>query len=173
MFESRQNTIRVIRIVPDTFVDGPGMRTTVYCAGCAHHCEGCHNPSTWDFGAGTPMTPQEIWQAIISESPNSNLTFSGGDPIYQVEGFTQLAKIAKEHNKTVWCYTGFRYESIAADLRMRQILPYLDVLVDGPFVLAERDTSLLFRGSRNQRLIDVPATLKKNDGTIVEWQTWW
>ncbi|MCR5184418.1 MAG: anaerobic ribonucleoside-triphosphate reductase activating protein [Opitutales bacterium] len=171
---AEQNTIRVIDIIFDTFVDGPGMRTTVYCAGCRHFCEGCHNPQTWKFDQGTAMTPEEIMAAILEGSPSSNITFSGGDPLYQVEGFAALAKLAKEnYDKNIWCYTGFLYEEIVADARLRQILPYIDVLVDGLFVLAERDTSLSFRGSRNQRLIDVPATLKNPDGVIVPWTSWW
>lgn len=166
--------IRVMNIVPDTFVDGPGMRTSVYCAGCAHRCPGCHNPATWDFSAGTAMTPREIWELIRAESPDSNITFSGGDPLYQVEGFAELAKIIKaESGKNIWCYTGFLYEEIAADARLRQILPYIDVLADGPFVQAERDLTLLFRGSRNQRLIDVPATLKNSGGAVIEWRSPW
>lgn len=163
--------ISVIRIVPDTVVDGPGMRTTVYCAGCRHHCEGCHNASTWNFDAGTPMTPREIWEEILRESPDSNITFSGGDPLFQVEGFTALAKLIKaESTKTIWCYTGFTFEQVFADAARSAILPWIDVLVDGRFVLAKRNTDLLFRGSENQRLIDVPATLRAG-GVVQEWHS--
>ncbi len=145
------------------------MRTTIYCAGCRHRCAGCHNKATWDFAAGTPKTPREIWNEILCESPDSNITFSGGDPIFQVEGFVELAKIIKtESQKTIWCYTGFTFEEIAASERFSKILPWLDVLVDGPFVLAKRNTKLLFRGSSNQRLIAVPETLRA--GKIVEWK---
>lgn len=162
--------ISLMRIVPDTSVDGPGLRTSVYCAGCRHHCPGCHNPKTWNFAAGTATSPREIWEAILEESPDSDITFSGGDPLYQVEAFTELAKIIKsESSKTIWCYTGFTFEEIVADARLAQILPWIDVLVDGPFVLAERDETALFRGSRNQRLIDVPETLKS--GAITAWRS--
>ena len=162
--------ISLMRIVPDTSVDGPGLRTSVYCAGCRHRCPGCHNPATWSFSAGTATAPREIWETILRESPDSNITFSGGDPLYQVEAFTELARIIKsESDKTIWCYTGFTFEEIAADERLSQILPWIDVLVDGPFVAAERDATLLFRGSRNQRLIDVPATLKA--GIITHWRS--
>lgn len=162
--------ISLMRIVPDTSVDGPGLRTSVYCAGCRHRCPGCHNPATWNFAAGTATSPREIWEIILEESPDSDITFSGGDPLYQVEAFTELAKIIKsESSKTIWCYTGFTFEEIAADARLSQILPWIDVLVDGPFVLAERDENALFRGSRNQRLIDVPATLKS--GVVTSWRS--
>ena len=163
--------ISLLQIVPDTTVDGPGFRTSVYCAGCRHHCPGCHNPKTWDFSAGTQISPREIWNEILAQSPDSDITFSGGDPLYQVEAFTELAKIIKsESDKTIWCYTGFTFEEIVADAHLAQILPWIDVLVDGPFVLAKRDTSLQFRGSANQRLIDVPATLDAG-GVPVAWRS--
>lgn len=162
--------IRILRIVSDTVVDGPGLRASVYCAGCAHRCPQCHNPQTWDFAAGTPMTPQEIFDEILAESPDANITFTGGDPFYQSEGFAELAALIKAATpqKNIWCYTGFTFEEILADGKMRNLLERLDVLVDGPFVAALRDTkTLLFRGSSNQRLIDVPASLRA--GTIVSW----
>lgn len=162
--------ISLMRIVHDTSVDGPGLRTSVYCAGCRHHCPACHNPKTWDFNAGTPVSPRQIWEAILEGSPDSNITFSGGDPLYQVEAFTELAKIIKsESDKTIWCYTGFTFEEIVSDKRLAQILPWIDVLVDGPFVLALRDENARFRGSSNQRLIDVPETLRT--GVISEWRS--
>lgn len=146
-------TLRILDILEETMADGPGLRTSIYCAGCAHHCPGCHNPQSWDFAAGRQMSVEEILE-VIKDDEFSNVTFSGGDPMYQVEGFTELARrIKEETGKTIWCYTGFRYEEILADKRMSMILPYLDVLVDGPFVQSLRDTELLFRGSSNQRII--------------------
>ena len=135
--------------------DGPGFRTSIYCAGCAHHCPGCHNPQSWDFKGGYEVTIEELLD-IIKADEFANVTFSGGDPFYQVEAFTELARrIKTETNKTIWCYTGFTYEEIQADPRLSQILPYLDVLVDGPYVEALRDTNLRFRGSSNQRIIEL------------------
>ena len=146
-------TLRILDILEETMADGPGLRTSVYCAGCAHHCPGCHNPQSWDFAGGREMTVEEIL-GVIKDDEFSNVTFSGGDPMYQVEGFTELARrIKEETGKTIWCYTGFTYEEILADKRMSMILPYLDVIVDGPFVQALRDPELLFRGSSNQRII--------------------
>ena len=134
-------------------MDGPGFRTSIYCAGCAHRCPGCHNPQSWDFAGGKEVTVEELLEVIKSDE-FANVTFSGGDPLYQVEAFTELARRVKEEtDKTIWCYTGFTYEEVLADPRLSQILPYLDVLVDGPYVEALRDTNLPFRGSSNQRII--------------------
>ena len=133
--------------------DGPGFRTAIYCAGCRHACKGCHNPQSWDFNAGEWRSVDELLN-LIKADPMSNVSFSGGDPFYQVEAFTELARrIKEETGKTIWCWTGFTYEEVLADPHLAQILPYLDVLVDGPFILEQRDTELLFRGSPNQRII--------------------
>ena len=133
--------------------DGPGFRISIYCAGCAHHCKGCHNPQSWDFDGGRWMSIDEIMDIIKADSL-SNVSFSGGDPFYQVEAFTELARrIKAETGKTIWCWTGFTLEEIQADPSLSRMLPYLDVLVDGPFILEQRDTNLLFRGSPNQRII--------------------
>ena len=135
--------------------DGPGLRTSIYCAGCAHRCPGCHNPQSWDFNAGQEMSVQELLD-IIKDDEFANVTFSGGDPLYQVEAFTELARrIKEETGKTIWCYTGFKYEEILVDERLSMILPYLDVLVDGPFIKDLRDPDLPFRGSSNQRIIEL------------------
>ena len=137
--------------------DGPGLRTSIYCAGCAHHCPGCHNPQSWDFAGGREMSVDELLE-IVKADEFSNVTFSGGDPLYQVEAFTELARrIKEETGKNIWCYTGFRYEEIIADDRMKRILPYIDTLVDGPFVESLRDPELHFRGSSNQRIIHLIA----------------
>ncbi len=145
--------IRVLKIIEQTMADGPGFRTAIYCAGCLHHCKGCHNPQSWAMDGGEWMEIDDIMKVIKADSL-SNVTFSGGDPFYQVEGFTALAKrIKQETKKTIWCWTGFTIEEIRADERLAQLLPWIDVLVDGPFILEQRDTQLLFRGSPNQRII--------------------
>ena len=145
--------IRILNILEQTMADGPGFRTAIYCAGCAHRCPGCHNPQSWDFGAGYDVTVDELLD-VIKADEMSDVSFSGGDPFYQVEAFTELARrIKTETDKTIWCWTGFTLEEIQADPRLAQMLPWLDVLVDGPFILERRDTSLLFRGSPNQRII--------------------
>ena len=132
-----------------------GLRTSIYCAGCAHHCPGCHNPQSWDFNAGREATVDELL-AVIKEDKFCNVTFSGGDPLYQVEAFTELARrIKEETGKNIWCYTGFTYEEILADSRLSMILPYIDTLVEGPFIQELRDPDLHFRGSSNQRIIHI------------------
>ena len=147
-------------------VDGPGFRTSIYCAGCRHQCPGCHNPQSWDFEEGTAMTTDEIMH-IIEADPFANVTFSGGDPMYQPEGFAELARAIRQRTrKTIWCYTGFTFEQLQNNPRQRALLEQIDVLVDGPFVRRLRDETLRFRGSSNQRIIDVTRSLEK--GTAVE-----
>lgn len=151
--KERHMKIRVLDILPQTMADGPGLRISIYCAGCHHHCPGCHNPQSWDPAGGKDMDVEDLLQ-MIKEDTISNVSFSGGDPFYQVEGFTELARrIKEETKKTIWCWTGFLYEEILADEHLAQMLPYLDVLVDGPFIQDKKDTQLLFRGSSNQRII--------------------
>ncbi len=154
-------------ILEQTMADGPGFRTSIYCAGCRHHCPGCHNPQSWDMKTGHWVEVQELLD-VVKADDMSNVSFSGGDPFYQVEAFTELARrIKEETDKTIWCWTGFTYEEILADERLSMLLPYLDVLVDGPFIQELRDTQLLFRGSSNQRIIYL--TEKKEDiipGTV-------
>ena len=151
--------ISVLSIIEDTMVDGPGFRTSIYCAGCRHKCPGCHNPQSWDFEGGEAMSTEDIMR-VVEADPYANVTFSGGDPMYQPEGFAELAQAIKQRTqKTIWCYTGFTFETLVVNPRQRALLEQIDVLVDGPFIKAERDETLCFRGSRNQRLIDVPASL--------------
>lgn len=147
------NKIRVLDILRQTMADGPGLRTSIYCAGCLHHCPGCHNPQSWPMDGGKEMSIDAIMD-IIREDALSNVSFSGGDPFYQAPAFTALARrIKEETGKTIWCWTGFTLEEIEKDPEMARLLEYIDVLVDGPFILAERDTHLKFRGSPNQRII--------------------
>ena len=146
-------TISILEIVEDTTVDGPGFRTSVYSSGCPHHCPGCHNPQSWSIDNGHHVEIEEILKVILDD-PFADVTFTGGDPMFQAPGFTELAKaIRQQSTKNIWCYTGFTYEEILADSRLSQILPYIDTLVDGPFVAALRDPDLPFRGSSNQRII--------------------
>lgn len=153
--------ISVLSIVEDTMVDGPGFRTSVYCAGCRHKCPGCHNPQSWDPTGGHAMSTDEIMRVIEADPFTQGVTFTGGDPMYQPEGFAELARAirCRTPRKDIWCYTGFLFEQLVANPRQRALLELVDVLVDGPFVKQQRDETLLFRGSRNQRLIDVRPSL--------------
>lgn len=144
--------LRVIDIVEGTSVDGPGLRTSVYFAGCRHCCEDCHNPQSWDFKAGRDMTVDEIMSVIVSNG--FNVTFSGGDPFYQpTDELTELARRIRTEGLTIWAYTGFLYEELLENPEFGPLLKEIEAVVDGPFVKSLRDASLIFRGSSNQRII--------------------
>ncbi len=161
-------TIRVLSVLHDTTVDGPGFRTSIYCAGCGHHCPGCHNPQSWDFLGGEEHSVDELMQEIEGD-PFADVTFTGGDPLYQAEAFTELARRIKgETRKTIWCYTGYLFEQILREERFRHLIDEIDVLVDGPFIQSLRDEDLPFRGSTNQRIIDVRRSLLQN--RAVPWE---
>lgn len=160
--------LRVIDISEGTSVDGPGLRTSIYFSGCEHHCPGCHNPQSWDMNAGKETSIDELMKII--EYNDFNVTFSGGDPLFQVDEVTNLAvRIKTELHKNIWCYTGFIWENIVNDSRFRPLLETIDVLVDSPFMLPLRDISLRFRGSSNQRIIDVQKSLKTNSLHILDY----
>lgn len=163
--DNKAVTLRVMDIVDGTTVDGTGFRTSIYFAGCEHHCPHCHNQATWPMDAGEELTVSELMARI--EENDLNVTFSGGDPMYQAASLLSLAKEISRLGKTIWCYTGFTYEQVKADPQMSRLLDYIDVLVDGPYINDLRDTSLLFRGSSNQRLISVK---ESRDGDMVLWQ---
>ena len=161
-------------IVTDSIVDGPGIRATVFCQGCPHHCEGCHNPETWEFGCGTPMEEQRILE-IIRENPLCRgVTFSGGEPFSQAEGFATLAKLLKEQGYEIASYTGFTFEQLLKGTSaQKDLLSSIDILIDGPFILAEKSLEVPFRGSRNQRILDVKASLaagKAVETASMRWQ---
>jgi anaerobic ribonucleoside-triphosphate reductase activating protein len=159
--------LSIIDILHYTTADGPGFRTVIYAAGCKHRCPGCHNPHSWDIGNGKTYSVEELLK-IVKADELSDVTFSGGDPLCQVEGFSELAKLIKaETSKDIWCYTGFTYGQVLQSKQLSQILPHIDVLVDGRFVESLKDESLLFRGSQNQRLIDVTSSLPS--GRIIGW----
>jgi anaerobic ribonucleoside-triphosphate reductase activating protein len=160
--------INVLLVMHDTTVDGPGFRTSIYCAGCRHQCPGCQNLQSWAFGSGDDRTTDDLLKEVLSD-PFADVTFTGGDPFYQAEGFAELAeRIKAKSDKTIWCYTGFRYEKLLHDDAAQRLLKHIDVLVDGPFVQALREEGLLFRGSSNQRLIDVQRSRK--EGCVVLWE---
>ncbi len=148
-------------IVTDSIVDGPGIRATVFAQGCPHHCAGCHNPETWAFGCGTAMEEEAVFEIIRSNPLCRGVTFSGGEPFAQPEGFTVLAVMLKDLGYEVASYTGYTFEQLLQGTpAQKELLECLDVLIDGPFVQEEKSLELPFRGSRNQRILNVYASLK-------------
>lgn len=148
-------------IVPGTSVDGPGLRTSIYLSGCRHQCPGCHNPHTWDFAQGTPMTVDEIMRIV--EENGFNVTLTGGDPLYSLPAIIPLIQAIKAAGYSIWLYTGFSYEQLLSLPGMDAILSSLEAIVDGPFEQDKKDLSLCFRGSSNQRIIDVRNTLASGE----------
>ena len=147
-------------IVGDSIVDGPGIRTTFFCQGCPHHCEGCHNPETWPFGCGTDMETEDMVAIVKSNPLCRGVTFSGGEPFAQAEGYLELAKALKAEGYEVASYSGYTFEQLLhGTSAQRELLENIDVLIDGPFIQAEKSLELVFRGSRNQRILDVPKSL--------------
>ena len=156
----------------DSIVDGPGLRAVLWTQGCAHHCQGCHNPSTWDFAGGGLVPISMVKEALSELKYQTGLTISGGDPMYQPEACLEVILYAKSLNLNIWVYTGFTYEELLKMSKQKpvylELLKNIDVLVDGRFILEQRDLSILFRGSRNQRLIDMPKTLQTGDIVLFE-----
>ena len=151
--------IRISGIVNDSVVDGPGFRLAVFTQGCPHHCVGCHNPQTHDFEGGREIDTQEIIEKLRGNPLLDGITLSGGEPFCQGAACAELASAAHALGLNVWTYSGYTYEQLlAGDAEQRALLAETDVLVDGPFVLPQRTLELRFRGSANQRLIDVKAS---------------
>ncbi len=153
--------VRLAGITQESVTDGPGMRVTVFFQGCEHHCPGCHNPQTWDRHGGTAYELADVI-GLIKDSPLiRGITLSGGEPFLQPEAAAALARLFHARGKDVWAYTGFLWDDLLTkdDPAIQTLLRECDVLVDGPFRQAERIPGLYFRGSANQRMIDVQKSL--------------
>ena len=189
-------TISLYGTVPDSIVDGPGLRYAVFVQGCSHGCPGCHNPESQPAEGGTETTLAALLADIRANGLAHDVTLSGGEPFEQPKACAALAAELKRNGYGIWCYTGYLYddlagraeaartqqaqreeagltgnaltEGIADDLAVGDLLDSIDVLVDGPFVESRKSLELKWCGSSNQRLIDVPAT--RRAGSIVEWQ---
>ena len=160
-------------LVNDSIVDGPGIRMTVFAQGCPHHCQGCHNPETWTFGCGTPMEEERILEIVRINPLCRGVTFSGGEPFAQAEGFAKLAKLLKEKGYEVASYSGYTFEQLINGTdAQKELLRSIDVLIDGPFVLAEKSLEVTFRGSRNQRIIHVPKSLAAGEAICITKGRW-
>lgn len=157
-------SLRVLRIYPETIADGEGLRYSIYLAGCTRHCPGCHNPFSWNAHHGTPLNEaylSSIIQEVQRNSMLDGITLTGGDPFYNPAGLlTLLQRLKHSTNANIWCYTGYTIEEIQRNEQLALALPYIDVLVDGPFVNTLHDPSLRFRGSSNQRIIRNPSKAK-------------
>lgn len=157
-------------ITTDDMLNGDGLRTVLWVAGCNHHCEGCQNPETWNEKSGIPFDEEAKKELLDKLTPDhiDGITFSGGDPLFpnNRQTITDLAKYIKQNmkNKTVWCYTGYTFEQVK-DL---PIMKYIDVLVDGEFIKSLNDNTLHWKGSSNQRVINVPETLAQNSIILQE-----
>ena len=166
--------IRLAGIEPESIVDGPGYRLAVFVQGCLHGCPGCHNPRTHDFSGGTLRDTDEIIALLGKDPLVRGVTLTGGEPMMQAAALCRLAKAAKARGMSVWCYTGYTLEELLAqeDPDRMRLLGMIDVLVDGRYVAHERSLDLLYRGSRNQRLIDVRLTLKSGEVRLYEPEPW-
>jgi anaerobic ribonucleoside-triphosphate reductase activating protein len=157
--------MRLAGIIPESVVDGPGVRFVVFAQGCPHHCPGCHNSQTWDIDGGKEMTMQEIRKMLRKrKSKLRGITISGGEPFLQAVEMAALAREAKKMDLDVVTYTGYLYEELLT-LKMpglKELLEVTDLLVDGPFRQELKDIALAFRGSSNQRLIDLAAIRERN-----------
>ena len=165
--EANDETLRVLRVVEGTSVDGPSLRTSIYVAGCRHACPLCHNPQSWDMNGGERRSLDNLMQVIAyNESP---VPLTGGDPLYQPAAVKELVhRIKTELGYNVWCFTGFTWDEIVADPALLDTIREVDVVVEGRFVNALRDTSLLFRGSSNQRIVDVRSSIDAR--RLIEWK---
>jgi anaerobic ribonucleoside-triphosphate reductase activating protein len=163
--------IRIFGTVEDSIVDGPGLRYSVFVQGCPHHCPGCHNPESHDSDGGKIADTAELIRPMQRNPLLDGLTLSGGEPMCQPEGCRVLAQAAHEARMNVWCYTGYTWEMLRQenDPARMALLNEVDVLVDGPFLLEQRNLDLRFRGSENQRCIDLNATRRSGETVLLPW----
>lgn len=145
-------------IIRDSIVDGVGLRNVLFLQGCAHHCKGCHNPQTHNFEAGVYKEVEELADELLKDSITKNVTISGGDPMYQPQELAELLKILKARGCDIWVYTGFTFYELKGE--QLEVLKYTDMLVEGKFIEEQKTMSKLYRGSSNQNIIDVQASLK-------------
>lgn len=162
--------IRVSGIENDSIVDGPGIRMTLFVQGCPHRCKGCHNPQTHDFGGGTLMDTDEVTAKILGNPLLDGVTFSGGEPFEQAEALYKIGTAVKSKGLNIMVYSGYTFDELKAKSNdndyVGKLLGITDILVDGRYIDEQRSLMLLFRGSTNQRIIDVQKSLET--GVVVE-----
>lgn len=152
--------VRIAGHMSESIVDGPGLRYVLFTQGCPHHCAGCHNPDTHDFEAGEEVSLYDVYQQIRRNPLLRGVTFSGGEPLCQCSALLPLAEVLKKQGYHLMAYTGFTFEQLLAQNDCQSFLACLDILVDGPFIQAEKSLELRFRGSCNQRVLDVPESMR-------------
>lgn len=162
--------VQVSGIVKESIVDGKGIRYTVFTQGCPHHCPGCHNPQTHPFEGGTEMEVSEIFEDFQKNPMLKGITLSGGEPMCQPTPLAELARLVHGIGKDVTVFTGYTYEQLLEkqDPAVNELLKETDVLIDGPFLEAEKNLELVFRGSENQRVIDMDATRREGRVVLLE-----
>lgn len=163
-FDLENTKIRIMDIMHSSSVDGTGFRDVLFVNYCPHHCDGCQNPETWDKANGRDVTLKEVFDDL-TKSYLTNVTFSGGEPFEQAENLYILACALKEYGKTIWAYSGYTFEQIMSDQIKKKLLEMCDVLVDGRFDKNKTELNLRFKGSTNQRIIDVAKSLES--GSVI------
>lgn len=161
--------LRIAGWVQDSVVDGPGIRFALFAQGCPHRCAGCHNPQTHDFEGGSMMPLSDIFGMIQANPLLSGVTFSGGEPFAQAEALAELAIMIQPLRLPILVYTGYTWEELLDNPRFMPLLTLVDAVVDGRFVEAQRSLSLRFRGSANQRIVDVKRSLVENQLMELHW----
>lgn len=167
------DTLNIAGVIGDSIVDGPGIRTVIFVQGCCHHCPGCHNPQSWAFGKGTDLTVDQLYAEVKANPLCRGVTFSGGEPFCQPLPLAVLARRLKADGYEVAAYSGYTFEELLAGTpEQRELLQTLDVLVDGRFILVQRNLDLRFRGSENQRILDVSKSLAAGRAVWYEGERW-
>lgn len=156
----------------DSIVDGEGLRAVVWTQGCTHNCEGCHNPETHDLKGGYLEDIDNLKKAILALKYHDGITLSGGDPFMQIDACLELALFCQKNNLNVWCYTGYTFEQLMImakhNKKIIKLLEQIDVLIDGKFILAQKSYDVVFRGSKNQRILDVKKSLEANKAVVLK-----
>lgn len=160
--------VRLAGVTRDSIVDGEGLRMVVFVQGCPHHCPGCHNPQTHDPTGGYETDTEELLKELAANTLEQGITLSGGEPFCQCEAMLELARGARAMGRDVWIYSGWTFEELLADEEKAELLRECDVLVDGRYVESMRTLALPFRGSANQRVIDVRRSLAEGKVVLKE-----
>ncbi|MCK0513377.1 anaerobic ribonucleoside-triphosphate reductase activating protein [Anaerobiospirillum sp. NML120448] len=161
-------TLKIAGVVTESIVDGPGIRYTIFTQGCPFHCKGCHNPQSQPLKGGMDVKLKIFYDEIKQNPLVTGVTFSGGEPFIQAGALSLLAKVLKREGYSVWSYSGYTYDKLERDDKFRSLLEQIDVLVDGPYVQSKHSMDIDFRGSTNQRIIDVPKSLAQDKVVLAE-----